>query len=55
MERVVQGFYLAEDAWSDDLYLISLLNSRTVSSLVGLNTRATMELLQRWNYLQKML
>ena len=32
MERVAQGVYLAEDAWLDDLYLLSLLNSRIVFS-----------------------
>ena len=32
MERVAQGVYLAEDAWPDGLYLISLTNSRIVFS-----------------------
>ena len=28
MERVAQGIYIAADAWPDELYLISLSNSR---------------------------
>ena len=32
MKRVAQGIYLAEDAWPDELYLLSLLNSRIVFS-----------------------
>ena len=32
MERVAQGIYLAENAWSDELYLLSLSNSRIVFS-----------------------
>ncbi len=32
MERVAQGVYLAEDAWPDDLFLLSLLNQRIVFS-----------------------
>lgn len=32
MERVAQGVYLAPDAWSDELYLLSLLNGRIVFS-----------------------
>ena len=32
MERVAQGVYLAEDAWPDELFLLSLSNSRIVFS-----------------------
>ncbi len=32
MERVAQGVYLAADAWPDELYLLSLSNSRIVFS-----------------------
>lgn len=32
MERVAQGIYLSDDAWPDDLYLLSLSNSRIVYS-----------------------
>lgn len=32
MERVARGVYLAEDAWPDDLYLLSLSNKRIVFS-----------------------
>jgi len=32
MERVAQGIYLAEDAWPDELYILSLSNSRIVFS-----------------------
>ena len=32
MERVAQGVYLAADAWPDELYLLSLTNSRIVFS-----------------------
>lgn len=32
MERVAQGVYLAEDAWSDDLYLLYILNGRIIFS-----------------------
>ena len=32
MERVAQGVYLAKDAWPDELYLLSLCNSRIVFS-----------------------
>ena len=32
MERVAQGIYLAADAWPDELYLLSLSNSRIVFS-----------------------
>ncbi|MBQ9299160.1 MAG: type IV toxin-antitoxin system AbiEi family antitoxin domain-containing protein [Clostridia bacterium] len=32
MERVAQGIYLAEDAWPDELYQLSMSNSRIVFS-----------------------
>ena len=32
MERVAQGIYLAEDAWPDELYQLSLSNSRIIFS-----------------------
>ena len=32
MERVAQGVYLAENAWPDELYLLSLSNSQVVFS-----------------------
>lgn len=32
MERVAQGVYLAADAWLDELYLLSISNSRIVFS-----------------------
>ena len=32
LERVAQGVYLAADAWPDELYLLSLSNSRIVFS-----------------------
>ena len=32
LERVAQGVYLAEDAWQDELYLLSITNSRIVFS-----------------------
>ena len=32
MERVAQGIYLAADAWPDELYILSLSNSRIVFS-----------------------
>lgn len=45
MERVAQGVYLAQDAWRDELYLLTLSNSRIVFShetalmLLGLTER----------------
>ena len=32
MERVARGVYLSADAWPDELYLLSLSNSRIVFS-----------------------
>ena len=32
MERVAHGVYMAEDAWPDELYLLSLTNSRIIFS-----------------------
>ena len=32
MEHVAHGVYLASDAWPDDLYLLSVSNSRIVFS-----------------------